>query len=36
MMDATETLILASFFLLAVVLIAIPRLIARRDRRRAP
>jgi hypothetical protein len=33
-MDATETLILVSFFLLAAVLIAVPRMIARRDRRR--
>jgi hypothetical protein len=33
MMDATETLILVSFFVLAAVLIALPRLLAGRDRR---
>jgi hypothetical protein len=32
MMDATETLILVSFFLLAAVLIALPRLLSRRER----
>jgi hypothetical protein len=33
MMDATETLILVSFFVLAAVLIALPRLLRRRERR---
>jgi hypothetical protein len=34
MMDATETVILVSIFLLAGALIALPRLLARRDTRR--